>query len=231
MLDSTLKKIMAFLICYCVEFNIQADPLNKENIEKIIFAHALQSSNMGNFRIQLDTWPSNWNSLDNDEIIVKSFKKINNTQRFLAEIQHGKTSKKVYGVIIEQVPLPVLKITSSGGTEITKEMISIENFDQRFVDGQTVTSADYLLGQKIKMQRSLKANKPISSNDLERNEIIKKDDVVTIDWKYSNLTISIPAKALKSGAKGDIIPFEVSSKKRIKARIINENQALSGSHT
>ncbi len=231
MLDSTLKKIMAFMICYCVEFNIQANSLNKENIEKTIFAHALQSSNAGNFRVKLDHWSTNWNSVDNHEIIVKSFEKIHNTQRFLAEIQHGKTNKKVSGFIIEQVLLPVLKVTSSGGTEITKEMIAIQNFDQSFVQAQTITSVDYLLGQKIKIQRSLKSNKPIALSDLERNEIIKKGDVITIHWQDSNLTISLPATAIKSGAKGDIIPFELSSKKRINARIINENQALSGTLT
>lgn len=230
MFDSFLKKIIAFTLCYFVEFNIQAESLNKENIEKVLFTYALQNGGSSHFRVQLDHWPSHWNSENNVEIMVKSFEKLPNTSRFIAEIQHGLNTKKISGSMIEQVSIPVLKATSTGGTEITKEMIRMENVDQSFVKSQTVTSPDFLIGQKIKMQKTVQSNQPISSNDLERNEIIKKGDVITIQWRDDNLTISLPGTAIKAGAKGDIVPFELTSKKKINARIMNENQAISGSN-
>lgn len=229
MFDNFLKKMVAFVICYFIEFSVNADPLNRENIEKALFIHVLQSNLTENFRVQLDHWPSSWNSGKSNEIVIKSFEKVPNTQKFIAEIQHETAVKKITGMIIDQVSIPVLKVTSTGGTEVTKEMIRMENFDQNFIKSNTITSPEFLVGQKVKMQKTVQSNKPVSSDDIERNEIIKKGDVITVHWRDENLTISLPATATKAGAKGDIVPFELSSKKKINARILSANQALSGS--
>ena len=75
-------------------------------------------------------------------------------------------------------------------------------------------------------RRVIVASRPIKNSDIIAPQIIERGQLITLSLKNSVMRLSTQAKALDSGAKGEIIRVvNTTSNKPLQAVILNEGQA------
>lgn len=87
------------------------------------------------------------------------------------------------------------------------------------VQGDTLLQMDDLIGMTPK--RGIRAGAPIRVTDVQRPQLVKKNDLVTIVHHVPNMILTAQGKALQNGADGDVIQIKNSqSTQVIEAEII-----------
>jgi len=72
-------------------------------------------------------------------------------------------------------------------------------------------------------KRNLKAQKALTTRDVQNLDLVKKNAHVNVNLKNGNINISFAAKALQNGKLHDIITVQKSDRQRLRVRIIGKN--------
>jgi flagella basal body P-ring formation protein FlgA len=82
-----------------------------------------------------------------------------------------------------------------------------------------VTDADQVVG--LAVRRPLLAGHAIRQGDLQKPELVSRNDNVTITYEVPGIVLSMRGQALEGGTQGDLINvLNVQSKKTIRATIV-----------
>ena len=76
----------------------------------------------------------------------------------------------------------------------------------------------------IQSKHNIKADNLITSRDVEKLDMVKRNATVSVSMNSYNINISFAAKALRAGKLGDIIMVEKRDKKRLKVVVIGINR-------
>ena len=120
------------------------------------------------------------------------------------------------------VEIPVLKQDVKNGEVIKDSDIENKVFAQELVHGDTVKNAADLIGKTP--ARTISPNRPIRTNEIGTPAIIKKNALVQMRYKTTNMEITTSGQAMSDGAKGDAIEVKnTTSKKTTRAVVVDSN--------
>ncbi|MBX9977432.1 MAG: flagellar basal body P-ring formation chaperone FlgA [Alphaproteobacteria bacterium] len=124
------------------------------------------------------------------------------------------------------VDVPVLNKPLSPSHLIEASDIVMTKVGLASLNGSYALHVEDLVGKKSR-QKVLGAMTPIQTTDLMAPLVIKRDALVRIIYHAGNLSISSQGKALKDGAVGQRVTFEVgkSAKKVIEAVVVDAHTA------
>lgn len=126
------------------------------------------------------------------------------------------------------VEVPTLRAPMAKGSIIREDDIVMQKSSLTSLKPDVVLKKEELIGKapKAHIQPAMQA---IKSSDLISPVVVKRDAVVTIIYRTPSITLTTKAKALKDGAVGDKITFEVvkpkNQKKHIEAVIVDQDTA------
>lgn len=169
------------------------------------------------------------NGKDAPEITVKStlVDTLNNKfdVRLSAKNANGVTeTMDLRGSVYRLTNIPVLAANYKNGDVINEHDIKMMQVRQDQINQNVALSADDLIG--MTPRRSLTSDKPVRMADLERPQIVKKGELITMVLKNGPMTLTAKGKALDNGAKGDLIRvLNTESNRTIEAEIIAPQRA------
>ncbi len=92
-------------------------------------------------------------------------------------------------------------------------------FDKQTLDEQAVDNLEELIGQRCRTP--IRKGSYIKWNSLDTNYVMNRGDIVQMILRNGGLTLQTSGKALKRGAKGDVIPIKLDATGRmVRAQII-----------
>lgn len=115
---------------------------------------------------------------------------------------------------------------ASAGVQVSgfaEEMVEVPTLARPINRGETISPADVILtpmplskvGQNTMMRvedvagmaarRAMRAERVVSGDDLMRPLLVRKDDLVSIVYRHSGLTLTVRGRAVSQGAEGDVI--------------------------
>lgn len=131
----------------------------------------------------------------------------------------------VSGFVEHVVSVPVLHRNLQNGDIIGKNDIKMIEVPQHKLQHNIVLNTDDLIG--MTPRRMSYAGKFIMEGSVEKPQIVKRGDKVTITFKEGPLTLTAKGKALQSGAKGDYVRVtNATSSRTVDAYVIGENQVM-----
>ncbi len=110
---------------------------------------------------------------------------------------------KIAGRYEEVVQVPVLKERVSAGELIAESNVEIKAFGTNRLRGETIESADLLIGKTPK--RSISALRPIRVDEVIIPPVIHKGDTINLLYRSNAMEIRTIGQALENGATGDLI--------------------------
>lgn len=116
--------------------------------------------------------------------------------------------------------IPVLKVNFFSGDIIEENDLDIARVKLSTIKKSTIKSKIDIVGKAAKS--SIRAYKPINLNDLTQPNIVNKGDKINIKYNKDNLSISMSAIALSTGAKGDVIKLKNLRSNNILSAIIED---------
>jgi len=149
-------------------------------------------------------------------ITLKPFSKVEKEFIYLSEIieevkADEKIKKRLFNVKIGRAPLPG-KIRT-----LNSEYILVRLYQNGFSPGSIL-----LEGDKVVVERKIILSAPLFE---EKQELVKKGDIVNIVVEGEGLRIVCKGRALESGKKGEEIEvINLSSFKKIRGKIISSSQ-------
>lgn len=181
-------------------------------------------------QVQINRWP---------KIVVENpqdcrIGKVQNnpkTQLFSAEILARPLDAsqekvfRVYGRILEEIDVPVLKTAKQPGQPIQENDLKTVKLPKQKAHSNTLLNPSDIIG--LAPKRRLSAEVPLRTGDLEKPVLVQKGGVMSVHFQKGGIKLSLKAKAKKKGALGDVIGFEgYDPKKVIYAKIVSPNQAV-----
>lgn len=139
---------------------------------------------------------------------------------FIAEIDAGMPSLATYrGQAVENITLPVLTRDIGRGETITQGDVELRSFARsRVVARDIVTAAADIVGQAAR--RSLRAGSSLRMGDLEEPKMVRRGELVTIEYEAPGLLLSVRGKALGDGAMGEEVAIlNVQSSRVVQASV------------
>lgn len=118
----------------------------------------------------------------------------------------------VAGNVKGQTTIPVLKNTIRNGDLITAENLQMVDFYTSDIQGDTMLKTGDVIG--LTPRRMAMAGKPIHAVDMQSPQLVDRGDAVTIIFKAGPLNLTALGKALKRGARGDVIQVVNNSSNR-----------------
>lgn len=133
----------------------------------------------------------------------------------------GNVAKVTYnGRILRTAQAVVPNRVIEVGSIITADDIKTEKFPANRIKNRHIKNKNDIIGKSAK--RALVANIPVSKRDIEIPKIIKKNEIINIQFKVPGLSLRTKGKALNDGAKGDEITImNLKSKRKIQAIVIS----------
>ena len=129
----------------------------------------------------------------------------------------------VSGLVERMTSVPVLRSNLRNGDIIGTNDIQLIDVPQKTLQHDVITNKEKLIG--LTPRRIAYAGKFILNGALERPQLVKRGDKVSITFKEGALILSAKGKALQSGAKGDFIRVtNMNSSRTIDAYITGKNQ-------
>lgn len=120
---------------------------------------------------------------------------------------------RIAGQLVETVEVVVPKRAVARGETLGKNDVLVE---RRPRDGQ---ATDLIGDPRVAIDkvatRALMAGAPLRANDLRREEIVAKGDLVTLVYESRGLTITMRGRAGDAGAMGDVISVTNPQSKRV----------------
>ena len=129
----------------------------------------------------------------------------------------------VSGRIQRLIDIPVLKTSLRNGDIIGETDIDWIEVPARKTQRDVVFKSDDLIG--MTPRRTVFAGKPMLTGDLERPQIVKRGEMITLIYVDGPMRLSTKGKALQNGAKGDVIRISnVKSHKTIEGLVTNQRE-------
>lgn len=172
-----------------------------------------------NLRIPLPVGKSQTLALDRVEVMAQ-------TQRFQAWIRYPDVQEplRVSGRIAPCVWVPVLKEPMDTGQAIQDHHIDHQKKMKDQVASGYALKADELVGRVA--AHPLKPGLPLRLQDVKRDIVIKKGQLVQVVCERSGLFVSVKARTLEEGGLGDTIKAtNLDSKKEIYG-VVRDSQTL-----
>ncbi len=121
------------------------------------------------------------------------------------------------------VDIPVLIEPKNINDVIRAEDLTLQPFQERRIHGDILRDSTQIVGQAAR--RQLQAGQPLRLLDLQKEQLIKRGDDVTLIFHNGSLDISASAKAQESGALGDSIRvLNLGSNHMVDAKITGPKQ-------
>jgi|GEM_PF-2151903 len=115
------------------------------------------------------------------------------------------------------------KVPISVGRSLSSQNMKIERKDVTFLPVEYLTSFKKVKG--LKAAKRFSVGQPIEKMGLVKAKIISFGQIVTVTVSEGAFDLSVTAKAVGSGAEGEIIPVEISNyKKTVMAEIIDSKR-------
>ncbi len=169
------------------------------------------------------------NGTEAPEISVKStlIDTINNKFDVRVAIKSANGSSEnldLNGKVYRTTQIPVLAANYKNGDVIHANDIKMMNIRQDQINQSIALKADDLVG--MTPRRSLTSDKPVRMADLERPQIVKKGEMITMILKNGPMTLTAKGKALDDGAKGETIRvLNTESNRTIEAQVTAPQRA------
>jgi len=210
-----------------VQINRLATIIHKGDLQKAILK-SLNGENI-NKDVELEFVGNNIEIIlphelqDDIQVLNSSYNPARNT--FSATLKTADNKVRNYtGVIHNVVQIPVLKHSLRRGDLITRNKVKTITVREDHITDDMVLAMDELVG--MTPRRVLPAGAPVAMKELDKPIMIERGDLVTMQLQNGPIAITAIAKAMESGAKGDVIRLmNMDSKRTLEAQVTNLREA------
>lgn len=123
------------------------------------------------------------------------------------------------GRAVQITSVPVLVRTMRRGTVISDRDVEMREVSVRRTDSATLLDTADVIGMAAK--RTLRSGKPLAADDLQQPVLVRKNAEITVSYQAPGLTLTMRARALQSGAMGDVVNIRnLQSNRTIRATVI-----------
>lgn len=129
------------------------------------------------------------------------------------------------GYFREMVALPVLKRQLRHGDMITEDDIELRDFAINQVRPETVQSMSEVIGRTP--AQGISAYRPLRTSELTGMPLVRRNDVVQLQYVAPGMLITTTGVAINQGAKGDVIEVRNTNSKKIIRGIVQEKDIVS----
>lgn len=126
------------------------------------------------------------------------------------------------GKFLAMVELPALTKPYTSGKIITAEDISIQKFPNHFSKNDVVTTADALVGKAVR--RNISANRPIREHEVASALVMKKNDIIQINYSSNNLHITTSGQVLADAAVGDMVEIRNTNSNHVVRAVVQDSR-------
>ncbi len=139
-------------------------------------------------------------------------------RRFTARLSIDGSAVTAGGIEIsgfaEQIAnVPTLARPVARGEQIAPADVVMTPMPISAVSADAVTSREAVFGMAAR--RPLRAGQPLRPNDLMEPILVRRDDVVLIQFKRPGLSLTVRGRAVSNGSKGDVIAVTNLQSRRI----------------
>jgi len=136
------------------------------------------------------------------------------TRRFSARVAlGGGRAAQVSGHAVDMVEIPVLTRSLGRGETVQASDVAIERRPKSAAPADALTDAGPLAGQVAR--RALASGAALRAGDLQKPEIVARNEAVTIVYEIPGMTLTLRGRANEAGAKGDVIAVTNPQSKRV----------------
>tara|TARA_R110002073_G_scaffold9448_1_gene48054 strand:- start:3286 stop:4272 length:987 start_codon:yes stop_codon:yes gene_type:complete len=163
-----------------------------------------------------------------EDITVQDFTFDKKHNKFSAELSYptGRDqyeSAMIHGSTYVASFVPVLNKIMSPGDQISDRDISWVSMPTLRIGRNIIRDKNNLIG--MTPRRGLSAQTPLKLSDLNRPQIIRRGEAVSILFRSGKISLTATGKAIKAGGRGDVIPvMNLKSHKTVEAMITGPNQ-------
>lgn len=130
---------------------------------------------------------------------------------------------RVIGQMVETVDVVVPLRNINRGEIIQAGDIMIERRPRDMAANDTVVETSAAIGKSAR--RVLSSGQLLRTNDLQRQEIVAKNEIITVMYQAPGLMLTMRGRAQEAGAQGDIISvMNIQSKKVLQATVIGQGR-------
>lgn len=223
-----IKRIFIFFLAsFYYVFCEDATPV-KDEITTLLKAEISQKITAQDFDLKIDHWAPAWENEKEKTLSVKELTL--NKNRFQAEVDGFKKTKRINGKVVYKAKVPVLSRSIQPGDEILEDDITYAEIDSDELNVQFISKKEDLVGNTSK-GCVLKPGVPLIKTQIKAPIVVKKGEVIRVIYEAHNLRISNKGIAQKDAAKRETIPVEVicpndrNIKKVIYATVLNAQDA------
>ena len=140
----------------------------------------------------------------------------------ILEVPGSTTRLRFGGKAMETVEVAVPTRPLARGEIVRASDVSIERRPKYEVGGETTGSAERVIGMALR--RAMRAGQPLRAADLARPELVQRNESITLIFEVPGIMLTSRAKALESGAEGDIISVtNLQSKRTVQGTVTGPN--------
>lgn len=126
------------------------------------------------------------------------------------------------GTALETVETAVLTRPLARGEVVRQSDVAVERRPKAEISGDIATDPARIAG--LSLRRALRAGQPIRHADLMRPELVQRNENVTLVFEAPGIMLTSLAKALETGAEGDLISvLNVQSKRTVQGIVTGPN--------
>jgi flagella basal body P-ring formation protein FlgA len=126
---------------------------------------------------------------------------------------------RVAGQLVETVEVVVPIRSVNRGEILQSTDITLERRPRDGAGAEFVSDAVAIIGKAAR--RPLTAGQLIRNSDLQRHEIVARNETVTVVFESPGLVLTMRARAQEAGAQGDVINIQnLQSKKIVQATVL-----------
>lgn len=137
----------------------------------------------------------------------------------------GESRRKYTGRAVEVATVPVITRTVSRGEHITGADVAMTRVKRSAVPASALFDESDVIG--MVSRRTLRSGAVVRAHDVERPQVVRKSDLVTVVYAMPGLLLSTKAVAMESGGKGDVVTIMNPRSKRIIEAVVTGPSAVS----
>lgn len=123
------------------------------------------------------------------------------------------------------VELPALKKTYKGGEIIQEGDLIVKKFPAHYSKNDVIASADTLIGKAAR--RNISADRPIREQEISAPMVLKKNDIVQMNYSINNLHITTSGQVLADAAVGDMVEVRNTNSNQVVRALVNADKTVS----
>lgn len=164
-------------------------------------------------------------SVEIETIIIKKEVNLIEASIVAPSLANPMKRAKVHAAIEQLVEIPVLNKAMQFGDIIRKDDLDSMMIPESQLRRDYIVSADSLIG--MTPRRAALAQEPLSVNNVEAPQLIKRGEFVTMIYNNGTLNLTTKGKALEHGTKNDIIRVvNTSTNRTIEGRVTGPKEIL-----